>query len=109
MNNRAAFVVLSNPAPGRAAELGAWYRDVRLPDARLIPGVVTARLYERRPVDGKLLPPHAFMAVYELDGDPDEVWAEFDRRIAAGVMSMSDAVDPTSLAFSTWAPPAESA
>jgi len=104
-----SFVVLSNAAAGRAVELRAWYEGVHLPDARAIPGVASAALYERQPVEG--MPPcaHTFMAVYELDGDPAAVWAEFQRRIAEGVMAMTDAVDPDSMAFAVWEPSAAAA
>jgi hypothetical protein len=30
------------------------------------------------------------------------VWAEFDRRIAEGVMAMTPALDPASLSFAVW-------
>jgi hypothetical protein len=104
-----SFVVLSSAAAGRDAELRAWYEGVHLPDARAIPGVVSARVYEQRPVDGRPPADRTFMAVYELDGDPAVVWAEFDRRIAEGVMAMTDALDPASLSFSVWAPCASGA
>jgi hypothetical protein len=81
-----------------------WYHEVHLDDARLIPGVSSAALYECQPVEGKPPSTHAFMAVYEVDGDPAAVWAEFDRRIAEGVMTMTDALDPASLSFAVWAP-----
>lgn len=104
MSETASFVVLSNAADGRAADLRAWYEAVHLPEARAIPGIVSARLCEQRPVAGREPAAHAFMAVYELDGDPAAVWAEFDRRIAEGVMAMTDALDPASLSFAVWAP-----
>lgn len=109
MTARARFVVLSNPAAGRAEELRAWYDEVHLPDARRIPGVAVARRYETLAVEG--LPPatHAFMAVYELDGDPVAVVAEFDRRIAEGVMAMTDALDASSMHFAVWAPQGQTA
>jgi hypothetical protein len=100
----AALAVSSNAVEGRADELRSWYHDVHLQDARLIPGVVSATLYEWKPVEGKPPSIHAFMAVYEVDGDPAAVWAEFDRRIAEGVMTMTDALDPASLSFAVWAP-----
>jgi hypothetical protein len=98
-----AFVVSSNAVEGRAGELRDWYHDVHLEDARLIPGVVSATLYESRSVEGWPPSPHAFMAVYEVDGDPFAVWSEFDRRMAEGVMTMTDGIDPTSLSFAVWA------
>ena len=59
--------------------------------------------HERSPVEGRPSSAHSFMAVYMVDGDPGAVWAEFDRRIAAGVMTMTDAVDLASLSFAAWA------
>jgi len=97
-----AFVVSSNAVEGRADELRDWYRRVHLMDARLIPGVRSAVLYEARQVEGRPRPDHAFTAVYEVEGDPATVWAEFDRRIAAGVMTMTPALAPASLSFAVW-------
>ena len=104
MNGIAAFIVSSNPVAGRADELRDWYHDVHLEDARLIPGVLSATLYESQSVKGKPPSVHTFKAVYEVDGDPAAVWAEFDRRIAEGVMTMTVALDPASLSFAVWAP-----
>ena len=103
MNGTAAFVVSSNPVRGRADQLRDWYHDVHLADACLIPGVLSATLYEAQPVEGKPPSVHAFMAVYEVADDPAAVWAEFDRRVAEGVMTMTDALDPASLSFAVWA------
>ncbi len=97
-------MVASNAVEGRAGELRDWYHDVHLADARLIPGVATATLYEQRAVEGRHPADHAFVAVYEVDGDPVAVWAEFDRRIANGSMTTSPALDLASLSFSVWAP-----
>jgi hypothetical protein len=102
MRGTTAFVVSSNAVEGRADELRTWYHEVHLLDARLIPGVVSATLYEQQVVEGKPPAAHAFMAVYEVDGDPVAVWAEFDRRVAAGVMTMTEALDPASLSFALW-------
>lgn len=103
MTTNTAFVVSSNAVEGRADELRTWYHDVHLADARLIPGVTSATLFERQPVAGRPPTGHEFMAVYEVDGDPGAVWAEFDRRIAEGVMTMTPALDPASLSFAVWA------
>ena len=102
MRGNAAFVVSSNAVAGRDDELRAWYHDVHLADARLIPGVSSAVLYEPQAVEGRPPCSHAFMAVYEVEADPAAVWAEFDRRIAEGVMTMTPALDPASLSFAVW-------
>jgi hypothetical protein len=95
-------VVSSNAAEGRADDLRAWYRDVHLEDARLIPGVTSAALYESQSVEGRPPGSHAFMAVYEVEVDPAAVWAEFDRRIAEGIMTVTPALDQASLSFAVW-------
>ena len=80
MAGMTALVVLSNAVPGRGEELRAWYDEVHLPDARRIPGVAAARRYETAAVDGMPGATHAFMAVYELDGDLRPV----SRRLLSG-------------------------
>ena len=102
MRGTAAFVVSSNAVEGRADELRTWYHEVHLADARLIPGVTAATLYEWQPVEGRPASGHTFMAVYEVEGDAAGVWAEFDRRIEAGTIVMTSALDPASLSFSVW-------
>ena len=102
MRPAAAFVVSSNALEGRADELRAWYRDVHLADARLIPGVASAALYESQSVEGGPPCSHAFIAVYEVDADPAAVRSEFDRRIAEGIMTMTPALDQASLSFAVW-------
>lgn len=104
MTGQATFVVLSNPAAGCVEELRAWYDEVHLPDARQIPGVAAARRYETQAVEGMPPATHAFIAVYELTDDPASVWAEFERRIAEGVMAMTDALDASSMQFAVWTP-----
>jgi hypothetical protein len=103
MTGKACLTVSSSAVPGREDDLRTWYHDVHLVDARLIPGVVSATLYEPRPVEGWPPPAHAFVAVYEVEEDPVAVRAEFDRRIDGGVMKMTPALDPSSLAFGVWA------
>ena len=104
MRGTAAFVVSSNAVEGRADELRTWYQDVHLPDARVIPGVAAATLYEWQPIEGRPPSAHTFVAVYQVEGDPGVVWAEFDRRVADGIMVMSPALDLASLSFAVWAP-----
>ena len=104
MKATAAFVVSSNAVEGRADALRTWYHQVHLQDARRIPGVTSANLYESLPAEGRPRAGHQFMAVYEVEGDPVAVWTEFDRRIAEGVMAMTEALDPASLSFAIWKP-----
>jgi len=104
------FLVFSNPAAGREDEFNEWYDHHHLGDVLDVPGVTAARRYELAPVkppeaDGMPEPPppaHAYLAVYELDRDPDEVLAEFLRRVGSGEMPLSDSLDLATISMSAW-------
>ncbi|MFJ8816374.1 hypothetical protein [Amycolatopsis thermoflava] len=104
------FLVFSNPVPGRADEYNDWYDQRHLGDVLAVPGVTAARRYSLAPAalpeaeDMPAPPPaaHSYLAVYELDGEPDEVMAEFLRWVGSGEMPLSDSLDLASIAMTTW-------
>ena len=104
------FLVFSNPVSGREDEFNEWYDHQHLGDVLAVPGVAAARRYDLVPAalpeaEGVPAPPppaHSFLAVYELDGDPDDVLAEFLRRVGSGEMALSDSLDLSSIALSAW-------
>jgi hypothetical protein len=49
-------------------------------------------------------PAHRHLAVYELDGDVDEVMAEFLRRVTSGEMPLDASLDLGLIALSAWHP-----
>jgi hypothetical protein len=98
------WVVFTRPVDGREAEFDKWYDEVHLPDVVSVPGVRAAQRYtlgpERR--DQSLQPEFRHLAVYEVDGDPEVVFPEITRRIAAGEMVLSEALDRPRTWQSVW-------
>jgi hypothetical protein len=100
MASRGRIVVLSNPAPGKEKEYDRWYQDVHLADVVAVPGVSAAQRFALAgDVDGA---PHRFLALYDIDGDPADVWAEIRRRAGTDAMRLSDAVDRSSTSTTLW-------
>jgi hypothetical protein len=106
------FLVFSNPAPGQESAYVDWYEHTHLADVLKVPGVVAAQRYGVAPMkipeaEGMPTPAgpeHRFLAVYELDRDPDEVMAEFLRRVTSGEMLLSDVLDLATVSMATWRP-----
>ncbi|MFD0857113.1 hypothetical protein ACFQ07_33205 [Actinomadura adrarensis] len=79
--------VESRPAgPDQAAEFNRWYDEVHLPQMLSIDGVVTARRYAPTEARGP------YIAIYEIEGDPDAVLADVGAAATDGRLTMSDAV-----------------
>lgn len=88
--------VLAAPKDGQDAEFNLWYDERHLPDICGIPGIVSAVRYEAQTL-GNVSPPQPYATIYELQtDDPEGVMAEMRRRIAAGLIEISDAFDKTS-------------
>jgi hypothetical protein len=65
-------------------EFNAWY-DAHLPEILAIPGFVSAQRYRLDPVvvDDDVRVRYRFMALYEIEGDPDQLLAEM-RKMSLG-------------------------
>lgn len=101
------FMVHSNPvSAARAEEFDTWYSQTHLPEVLALPGVVSARrfAYRSTSIEAGNLPEHQFLAIYEIDGDPDECLASLNAGIAEGRIHMSDVLDLSSMKMSVWAP-----
>src|SRR5688500_15692482 len=85
------LLVFANAADGRDDEFNKWYDEVHIVDVCAVPGVAGARRYEVEAREGAPTPRHRYLTVYDVDGDPQEVLAEFGRRAADGSMPLSDA------------------
>lgn len=99
------LLVFSNPVDGQDKAYNDWYDGKHLADVLDVPGIADARRYELAagsPSAGDGPPEHRYLAVYELDGDPDEVMTEFKSRAASGRMALSEALDRTSLFLTIW-------
>jgi hypothetical protein len=103
---RDLYLVFSNPVEGREDEYNEWYDEVHLADVQRIPGVVAASRYEYVPTQfpDMTAPPteQLYLAVYELDGDPDEVLTELRARAGGPEMRMSKALDVPNVRTSVW-------
>jgi hypothetical protein len=100
------WLVFTKPVPGREDEYDKWYDEVHLPDVAAVPGVRAAQRYtlgpERR--DLSVEPEFRHLAVYEIDGDPEEVFPEITRRIESGAMVLAEALDRPKTWQSVWHP-----
>ena len=92
------LLVFSNPVPGMEDEYNRWYSEQHQKDVVSIPGFVTAQRF----VAGDLQlregtkPPRKYLVIYTIATDDlPSVFAEVDRRIAAGNTRMSPAYDRT--------------
>ena len=61
-------------------EFNVWY-DAHLPEILSIPGFVSAQRYRLEPVvvDKDAAVRYRYMALYEIEGDPDQVVAEMEK------------------------------
>lgn len=92
----------SSALPGRDAEYLDWYRDVHLAEICGIPGVKSGRVFEAHPAS-PAKPAATQLALYELDvDDPVGVLQEMNRRGHAGEMSLTDAIDVSSVQISVF-------
>lgn len=103
--------VFSNAVDGKDDAFNKWYDEQHVGDVLDVEGVVAAQRYDLAPMklpEGDDLPaqlpppPHRYLAVYELDRDPDEVMRGFLERVGAGKMQLSDTLDLSTLSLTTW-------
>jgi hypothetical protein len=66
----------ANAVDGREEEFNEWYDNTHLGDVLAVPGMIAATRYELEPIERSGPPaPGRYLAVYEFDGDPNEVTA----------------------------------
>ncbi|BBZ14988.1 DUF4286 family protein [Mycobacterium branderi] len=107
------MLVFTNAVEGQDDAFNEWYDSRHLGDVLAVPGVVAAQRYELAPM--KLpegdeapaqlpAPAHRYLAIYELDRDPDDVMKEFLGRVGSGQMDLTDSLDLSSISLATWKP-----
>lgn len=110
------FLVLTNPIEGTDDAFNEWYDTRHLPEVLDVPGVVAAQRYDIAelaiPDDEDLpaqLPPptHRYMVIYELDGEPEVVVAEFLKRVMAGTLTLGEYLDLSTVSLTGWTPRGE--
>lgn len=68
----------ANSKPGQENEFNEWYDGTHLGDVLAVPGMLAATRYRLEPVAARstgLPPPGEYLAVYEFEGDPEQVLA----------------------------------
>ena len=87
------MVVQSQALPGRDDDYNAWYDNQHFHDICAIPGVKGGRRFDS-PVAMLGQPGMTYLAIYDLDIEsPEAFMAEMGRRMAEGLMPMTDAID----------------
>src|SRR5262245_9169713 len=80
MASGGVLVVTTYPSdPAREDEFRRWYLDMHIPDVLETPGIRTGRLYE---IQGAAEGEARFLAVYELEGEPNEVFENLKAHMA---------------------------
>jgi hypothetical protein len=104
MSENKKFLVFSNPVEGREDEYNDWYDKQHLADVCAIPGVTGASRYEIAQLDPSATPAHKYLAVYEMEGEPADVFAQLSARAGTDLMPMSEALDLATIGMSIWVP-----
>lgn len=106
-------MVLTNPIADADAAFNEWYDTTHIPQVLDVPGVVAAQRYVISDVDvpddqelPAVLPPptHRYMVIYELDREPNHVMQEFLKRVTTGKLTLSDALDLSTISLTGWTP-----
>jgi len=99
-------LVLSNPVPGMEDEFNEWYSDRHVHEILRVPGYVSAQRYRvtRHRVSGSGSsgmpePPFQYLALYEVEGDPEAILARFGEAVSAGQITSSPALAPVFSAY----------
>jgi hypothetical protein len=110
------FIVLTNPIEGQDEAFNKWYDTQHVPEVLDVPGVIAAQRYdlseitvpEDEDLPAQLPPPtHRYLVVYELDREPDQVMAEFLKRVMAGQLSLGETLDLSTISLTGWTPRGE--
>lgn len=98
MSDSHLLVVFSSPAKGREREFDEWYDGKHIPEVIRTEGVVSGQRFVRAAeeahgsddgVDGPQVP-QTHIAIWEIDGDLDQVLNNLDAAFNAGLMDRSD-------------------
>jgi len=89
------MVIQSEAKPGRDDEYTQWYDSVHLGHVCAIPGVKSGRRFEAVTAAASIGEPGLrHLAIYEIEADnPDSVLNELHKRVAAGTIDVSDALN----------------
>jgi hypothetical protein len=87
-----AYVVHSNPVPGREDEYNDWYSNRHLADVVAVPGFVSAQRFCLTDGDEEGRPSQKYMAIYTMDTNaPGKTLEHLTSLVETGAMHMSEA------------------
>lgn len=87
-----AYVVHSNPVPGREEEYNEWYSNRHLADVVSVPGFVSAQRFCLTDSTVEGAPPQKYMAIYTMNTDePEKTLEQLTALVETGQMHMSEA------------------
>jgi hypothetical protein len=93
------FLAFSNPAdPNKEDEFNEWYDQHHIPQLlEHVPGFISAQRFR---LDSAQLP-HRYLAIYEVQGEPDAVMKDLRERGADGSVEISPLLqrDPAPIAI----------
>jgi hypothetical protein len=94
------LVVFSSPTEGAEDAYNDWYTNDHLAEVVEIPGFVAARRYRLTDaqVPGFPQSSHAYMSIYEIEGDPGEALERLMAELESGRMALPDSIQQTTIA-----------
>jgi hypothetical protein len=96
------LLTFSDAIEGQENAYDDWYQKVHLPQVCEIPGIRAAQRFRLVHTGAKAPDGPRNVAVYQLDGDPQLVFAEMLQRARSGALDRSDAVDQATISVTLW-------
>ena len=98
------FIANVNAKIGRENDLLDWFDHVHTRDLLAIRGYVSVQRYELSPLQRRDMPPspYSLLAIYEVEGQPDDLLADLAMAREAGRVRPTDTVLDSSLYL--WVP-----
>lgn len=95
-------LTFSDPVSGREAEYDDWYQNVHLPQVCRLPGIRSAQRFRLVESDEAGATGPRNVAVYELDGDPQQVFDAMVAQARSGALDRSTAIDQSTVTVTLW-------
>ncbi|HZO06029.1 MAG TPA: hypothetical protein VFB52_06555 [Solirubrobacterales bacterium] len=93
------LMVLSNPAEGEDEAYNDWYTNTHLDEVVSIDGFVSARRYKLTDAQIAGFPgsEHSYLAIYEIEGDPADAFAQLVDELQSGRMELPDSIEQATI------------
>lgn len=94
------LIALTASKPGKEEAFKSWYRDVHVGEVLAVPGLSNAQVTALGATMGYV--PWQQIAVFDLEGDPESVVAEIQRRIGSGDIQLHESIEMTAVSLITY-------